>query len=87
MVDLILIFKLSLLMVLKLSMPPLIAAIVSGVLISLAQTLFQIQDQTLPFAIKLISVGAVLAMSGGWIGSELLELSATVYRLIPDVEP
>jgi type III secretion protein S len=87
MVDLVLIFKLSLLMVLKLSMPPLIAAIVSGVLISLVQTLFQIQDQTLPFAIKLVSVGVVLAMMGGWIGSELMELSATIFRMIPDVEP
>ena len=85
MVDIILLFKTSLLLVIKLSAPPLIAAIVSGVLISLIQTLFQVQDQTLPFAVKLISVAVVLSMMGGWIGSEISELMGLIFRYIPDV--
>lgn len=80
MVDLLLLMKMSFVLVIKLSMPPLIAAIVSGVLVSLIQTLFQIQDQTLPFAIKLVSVGAILAMTGPWIGSEIIELTSMIFR-------
>ncbi len=71
----------------KLSALPLIAAIIFGVLISLLQTLFQIQDQTLPFAVKLVTVAVVLASSSSWIASEMLQLSSAVFQFIPDVEP
>ena len=64
---------------------PLIAEIVSGLLISLIKTLFQVQDQTLPFAVKLVSVAVVLSMMGGWIGSEISELMGLIFRYIPDV--
>jgi type III secretion protein S len=69
-------------MILMLSGPPLIAAIASGVLISLIQTLVQVQDQTLPFSVKLVCVAAVLSMTGGWIGSELIGLTNTVFVTI-----
>lgn len=46
----------SLWLVLILSMPPIIAASVVGLLISLIQALTQIQEQTLPFAFKLVAV-------------------------------
>ena len=43
-------------LVLLLSMPPIIAASVVGLMISLIQALTQIQEQTLPFAFKLVAV-------------------------------
>lgn len=72
-------------LVVQLSMPPLLAALLFGVLISLVQTLFQVQDQTLPFAVKLIAVSFVLALTGAWIGGELLNLITMVFTYIPDV--
>ena len=80
--DLFTLLKTSLIMILMLSGPPLIAAIASGVLISLIQTLVQVQDQTLPFSVKLVCVAAVLSMTGGWIGSELIGLTNTVFVTI-----
>ncbi|NYZ66176.1 flagellar biosynthetic protein FliQ [Endozoicomonas sp. SM1973] len=65
-----------------LTSPPLIIAIAAGVLTSLVQTLTQIQDQTLPFAIKLVTVGVTLALTGRWIGGELIQLMSLVFSLI-----
>jgi len=87
MVDIFFLFKSSLILVIKLSALPLIAAIVSGVLISLVQTLFQVQDQTLPFAIKLIAVAITLASSASWIGSEMISLTSTIFQFIPNIQP
>lgn len=72
-------------MVVQLSAPPLIAAIVAGVLVSLIQTLFSIQDQTLPFTVKLLAVAAMMIASGGWMVSSLLELSELIFSGIPDL--
>ena len=48
----IVLFKQGMLLVVVLSAPPLIVAVVVGVLTSLVQALMQVQDQTLPFGIK-----------------------------------
>ena len=72
--DSILLFKQVMLLVVVLSAPPLIVAVVAGVLTSLVQALMQIQDQTLPFGIKLVAVGITLALTGRWIGVELIQL-------------
>jgi len=87
MIDIFYLFKTSLMLVIMLSAMPLIAAIIFGVMISLVQTLFQVQDQTLPFAVKLIAVAFVLASSGSWIGSEILQLSSAVFQAIAQLEP
>ena len=67
-------FKQGMLLVVVLSAPPLIVAVVVGVLTSLMQALMQVQDQTLPFGIKLVAVGVTLALTGRWIGVELIQL-------------
>ena len=73
--DPVLLFKQGmLLVVVVLSAPPLIVAVVVGVLTSLVQALMQVQDQTLPFGIKLLAVGVTLALTGRWIGVELIQL-------------
>ena len=72
--DPILLFKQGMLLVVVLSAPPLIVAVVVGVLTSLVQALMQIQDQTLLFGIKLVAVGITLALTGRWIGVELIQL-------------
>ena len=72
--DPVLLFKQGMLLVVVLSAPPLIVAVVVGVLTSLVQALMQVQDQTLPFGIKLVAVGVTLALTGRWIGVELIQL-------------
>lgn len=47
-------------LVLVVSLPVVIAAAVIGVLVSLLQALTQVQEQTLPFAFKLVAVAVAL---------------------------
>ncbi|MES2870938.1 MAG: type III secretion system export apparatus subunit SctS [Pseudomonadota bacterium] len=79
--DPILLFKQGMLLVVVLSAPPLIVAVVVGVLTSLIQALMQIQDQTLPFGIKLVAVGITLALTGRWIGVELMQLTHLTFDM------
>ncbi|KIS42231.1 type III secretion system export apparatus subunit SctS [Kosakonia radicincitans] len=80
--DIIYLFKQAMLMVVMLSAPPLAVAVIVGVIVSLLQTLMQLQDQTLPFAIKLVAVGATLALSGRWIGVQLIDLTQSAFTMM-----
>lgn len=75
-------FKQAMLMVVMLSAPPLVVAVVVGIIVSLLQAVMQLQDQTLPFAIKLVAVGATLALSGRWIGVQLLDLTQSAFAMM-----
>jgi type III secretion protein S len=66
-----------------LSLPPIIVAAVVGTAVSLLQALTQVQEQTLSFAIKLISVGIVLALSARWIGGELYNYMLNILLSLP----
>ena len=79
------IFEKAIMLVVLLSTPALLVAIASGVFISLLQTVFQIQDQTLPFTVKLISVSATLAITGVWMGGEINLLTQAVFTRIVDI--
>ena len=79
--DPILLFKQGMLLVVVLSAPALIVAVVVGVLTSLVQALMQIQDQTLPFVIKLVAVGVTLALTGRWIGVVLIQLINLTFNM------
>ena len=78
----IVLFKQGMLLVVVLSAPPLLVAVVVGVLTSLVQALMQIQDQTLPFGIKLVAVGITLILTGRWIGVELIQLINLTFEMI-----
>lgn len=78
----IVLFKQGMLLVVLLTAPPLIVAVVVGVMTSLVQALMQVQDQTLPFGIKLVAVGITLIMTGRWIGVELIQLINVTFDMI-----
>jgi type III secretion protein S len=75
-------FKQAMLLVVMLSAPPLIVAVIVGVIVSLLQAVMQLQDQTLPFAIKLVAVGMTLAMTGRWVGVQLIQLTTLAFNMI-----
>lgn len=80
--DPIMLFKQGMLLVVVLSAPPLIVAVIVGVLTSLIQALMQIQDQTPPFGIKLVAVGITLVLTGRWIGLELIQLINLTFDMV-----
>ncbi|MDA7981985.1 MAG: type III secretion system export apparatus subunit SctS [Alphaproteobacteria bacterium] len=71
--------------VLQLSLPVVIAAAVTGVLVSLLQALTQVQDQTLPFAFKLVAVTAALFFTLQSVGAELLLFTELVFARVESV--
>lgn len=73
----------SLLLVLYLSMPPIIAAAAVGTLVSLVQALTQIQDQTLSFAFKLIAVVLTIFYTARWLGGELYIFGHRIFTEFP----
>ena len=78
----IVLFKQGMLLVVVQTAPPLIVAVIVGVLTSLIQALMQIQDQTLPFGVKLVAVGVTLVVTGRWIGLELVQLINLTFDMI-----
>ena len=62
-------------------MPPIIAASVVGLMISLIQALTQIQEQTLPFAFKLVAVIISIFLTARWIGIEIYNYSLAIMEM------
>jgi type III secretion protein S len=73
----------SMVLVMLLSLPPIVVASVVGVVVSLLQALTQVQEQTLPFAIKLIAVAVTIAAMAGILGSEMLNYTEQIFSGFP----
>lgn len=85
MADVLQFFQQGLWLAITISAPPLLVATLFGVLVSLVQAITQIQDQTLPYVIKLLSVAVTVALLGRWFGSELIQLCNAAFALIPTI--
>ncbi|EJW6669039.1 type III secretion system export apparatus protein SpaQ, partial [Escherichia coli] len=64
------------------SLWPVGIATVIGLSIGLLQTVTQLQEQTLPFGIKLIGVSISLLLLSGWYGEVLLSFCHEIMFLI-----
>ncbi|WP_374045725.1 type III secretion system export apparatus subunit SctS [Massilia sp. YIM B04103] len=78
-------FQQGLWLAVMLSAPPLIIATLCGVTVSLLQAVTQIQDQTLPYVVKLVAVAVTLASMGRWIGVQLIQLTDLAFAMLPSV--
>lgn len=63
--------------------PPVLAALVVGLLLSIIQALTQIQEQTLGMAAKLIAVFGVLYLMGYWMAAQLSRLATVIFTEFP----
>jgi type III secretion protein S len=62
-------------LMLTMSIFPVLVATIVGLLVGLFQTVTQIQEQTLPFGIKLIAVILCLYLLSGWFGEHMMNFS------------
>ena len=69
----------------KVAGPVLIAALVIGVVISILQTITQIQEMTLTFVPKLVGAGLIVLVAGNWMMRELLQWVRELWDIIPGV--
>jgi type III secretion protein S len=70
-------------LVLKLSMPAIVVAAGVGLLVGLLQSLTQLQDATLAFAVKLIAVSITLAITMRWMGEHLIIYAGRLMDTFP----
>ena len=78
-------FKTGLLLATFLSAPVLLSVLVVGMLVSLVQAAFQLQDQTLPIVAKLVVAVLVLAMSWSWMSAQLIQFAQQVFDSIQTI--
>ena len=75
----------TMMIVAKLSAPILLTTLAVGFLISLFQSVTQIQEQTLSFVPKLLAMAAVLVVLGPWMGDTLLQYTRDLWLSIPSL--
>ena len=75
--------RMALMEALVLALPILGAGLIIGLIISLFQAVTQIQEQTLSFAPKVVIFFGILALGGGWIGSQLLRFTFMLFDRFP----
>lgn len=63
--------------------PMLAVALAVGLLISVIQTVTQIQEQTLSFVPKLIAVAATFLVALPWVLQLLMKYTTELYRSLP----
>jgi len=66
-----------------LAAPPLLAALVVGLVISMFQAATQINEMTLAFVPKLIVLVAVMIFAGPWMLSVLTDYTQQLFEAIP----
>ncbi|MBQ4014352.1 MAG: flagellar biosynthesis protein FliQ [Treponema sp.] len=62
--------------------PVLGAALIVGLFVAIFQATTSIQEQTLTFLPKMLTILAVLALLGGWMFAELRDYTVTLFRQI-----
>lgn len=72
----------AVLVILKIAGPMLVLSMLIGILLAIFQAVTQIHEQTLSFIFKLVVIGLVLLIGGGWMMSTLQDYSREVFALI-----
>ncbi|MBH2645685.1 flagellar biosynthesis protein FliQ [Serratia marcescens] len=68
---------------LALSAPLLLAALISGLVVSLLQAATQINEMTLSFIPKILAVVATIIIAGPWMLNLLLDYMRTLFSNLP----
>lgn len=64
--------------------PPLLAALVTGLLVSIFQAATQINEMTLSFIPKLVVMFIVLVVFGPWMIGQMVDFTQRMFHLIPN---
>lgn len=72
--------KQALILTLLISGPPVVVCASVGLIISIIQTMVQIQEQAFAFMMKLVATMATLFIIGGWLGSAIIGFSNDIFQ-------
>ena len=71
-------------LIIKCSAPLLLSSLIVGLIISIFQTVTSIQEQTLTFVPKILTVFLVLIICGDWIMNNILNFIQDLYSRFGD---
>ncbi len=80
------VFRNALLVILKVGGPILIVSIVIGLVISIIQAATQVHEQTLTFVPKLIAIGLMLLLGGGWMIDVMKDFTHSIFELMKTLQ-
>ncbi len=69
----------GLLLILILSAPPVLISMFLGTVVAIFQAATQIQEQTLSFVVKLVSVTLSLMLMGTWLGAQIMQFASNIF--------
>lgn len=72
-------------MALVLGAPPLLAVLVIGVLVGIAQAATQINEPTIAFVVKALTLVATLAIAGNFLLGRLTSFTIDLFHRIPQL--
>ena len=67
------------------SAPPLLAALVTGLIVSVFQAATQINEMTLSFVPKLLAIFAAAVLAGPWMLGLIVDFTRRLFSSIPGV--
>ena len=70
----------GLFVVLKTAAPPLLVSLVSGVAVSIFQTVTSIQEQTLTFVPKVVGMFLILMLLGHWMLNQMVTYMTNLWQ-------
>ena len=79
------VFRNALLVVLKVGGPILLASIIIGLVISIIQAATQVHEQTLTFVPKLLAIGLILLVGGGWMVDVMKDFMMEIFELMTNI--
>ncbi len=71
--------------ILLLSAPILIVALVVGLIVAIFQATTSIQEQTLTFVPKFVSILGMLALLGGWMFTTIEQYTVRIFEMISQI--
>jgi type III secretion protein S len=78
-------FSTTLNIVLYMSLPPLIGAVVVGLIVGILQAVTQVQDQSLPVVFKLLVVMVAITLGGPLLVTPLVQQSVQLFDTFPQL--
>ncbi len=67
-------------LIIKCSAPLLLVSLIVGLIISIFQTVTSIQEQTLTFVPKILSIFITIILCGGWIMNNIVEFMDRLFQ-------
>jgi type III secretion protein S len=72
----------GLLIVLWVSLPVVVVATLSALIVSVLQAVTQIQDQSIGQSIRLIAVMVAIVASAGWLGRDVMRFAERAFHIL-----